>query len=1055
MTLRKATIVLTCLGALALLATLSIAAHSILDASFKALEDDQARKNLIRAKNAVDEEIQKLDEIIVDWALWDDSVRFMRGGGKDFLASNLNDRTLNFLCLRAILFLGLDGRPRWAAGFDPVNGVRERLPEGLLERFASGSPLLVAGNAEDRIKGLLRLPEGIYIAAACPILDSEGRGPALGTMVMLRSFDVRQAALIAERMRLPLGFERMETPPSADIAPLAAQLTRSGDMVVDDVSRNVMAGVMLLPDMVGEPAVRLVVREPRDIMTIGDMAMRRTYFWMSASALLFLAALLFFLERRVLSRLQRLTFQVDSLGAPGGTVAIGRVDMPGTDELAVLARRINATLAELERSRQSLATQCTLTEAQEGYLLQILDSIQTGVLLVDPQTDRILECNAFAATAVGMTREEILGRLCQGIIRLEEESCAIGEAGKGSEQCLGRLLRGDGSSLAVIKSSSHIERGGRRLLLETFIDVEDLHRAQEALKRSEEVYRTIFMNTGTATILIEADTTISLANQEFEKLSGVPRREIEGKRRWTEFFDPEDVEWMLLHHVKRRQSPGLAPRNYETRFINHLGERRIALLTVAMIPGTQISVASIEDITERKKAEEQLRHQAFHDALTGLPNRLLLLDRMERSVESARREGERVAVLLMDLDRFKDINDTLGHSAGDQLLNLVGQRLLGAMRRSDTVARLGGDEFVVVVDAPGGEEAVSQVARHILACFAEPFDLGGHTLHVRLSVGIAMFPEHGDIPDMLLKNADLAMYRAKERGRNTFDFYTSELNDQAVRRLSIETALRRALDSGGIEVFYQPKVELTAPGMVPRLTGAEALVRMRREDGTLVPPADFISIAEDTGLILPLATHVLGTACRQAAAWRAKRPDFVIAVNLSPRQFLRPGLAARALGIVRAAGLPPEAVEFEITENLLLDSRAETIAALDELDASGAAVVLDDFGKEYSSLGYIKKLPIEAIKIDRSFIDDLPRDEDDAAIVKSILAMAETLELRVVAEGVETAEQLDFLTGIGCREFQGYHFSRPLPAAEMETLLDRPEPFGPDKPAGLDADGGS
>jgi len=228
-------------------------------------------------------------------------------------------------------------------------------------------------------------------------------------------------------------------------------------------------------------------------------------------------------------------------------------------------------------------------------------------------------------------------------------------------------------------------------------------------------------------------------------------------------------------------------------------------------------------------------------------------------------------------------------------------------------------------------------------------------------------------------------------------------------------------------------------------------VRLRREDGVLVPPSEFIPVAEDTGLIMPLATLVLREACRQAARWRAeKAPDFVMAVNLSPRQFLRPGLAGRALEIVREAGLPPEALEFEITENLLLDSRSADLAALDELAASGAAVVLDDFGKEYSSLSYIKKLPIVAIKIDRAFISDLPHDEDDSAIVKSILAMAETLELRVVAEGVETAQQLDFLTGLGCREFQGYHFSRPLPAAELEALLDKAEPF-----AGLDAAGAS
>jgi diguanylate cyclase (GGDEF)-like protein len=283
-----------------------------------------------------------------------------------------------------------------------------------------------------------------------------------------------------------------------------------------------------------------------------------------------------------------------------------------------------------------------------------------------------------------------------------------------------------------------------------------------------------------------------------------------------------------------------------------------------MIPGTDVSVASLEDITERKQAEEQLRHQAFHDGLTGLPNRQLLQDRLERAVESARREGHQIAVLLLDLDRFKDINDALGHSAGDRLLKLVAARLLQAVRRSDTVARLGGDEFVLVVDGPVGRDAGDQVARHVLETFVQPFDLDGRSLHVLFSVGIALFPEHGESPEVLLKNADLAMYRAKEVGRNTFEFFSKNLNDQVLRRLAAEAGLRRAMSSGGVEVFYQPK--LTQPGNV--ISGVEALVRLRRDDGTLISPAEFIPVAENTGLILPLSDLVLRAACRQIVEWR-------------------------------------------------------------------------------------------------------------------------------------------------------------------------------------------
>jgi diguanylate cyclase (GGDEF)-like protein/PAS domain S-box-containing protein len=1047
MTLRKATLLLTCLGSLALMLTVTMITHVTIEASFADIERSQARKNLERGRNAVTDELQKLDTTVLDWAAWDDANQYMLTRSHAFETSSLNDRSLLSLRLAAILFIDRAGHPVWKQAYDTRKGTRMPMPKELLALLKPGSPLLKASAPEERSKGLVLLPQGVMFLACCPITSSEGTGPSSGTLVMVRALNEDVAADIAERIRLPISFERADSPVSADVAALGREAGRG--MATGPISNALYGGVQMLPDISGSPALRMVLREPRDIMTRGASALNRSHLWATGGALVFLAMLLTFLERRVLRRLAWLKDQVETIGAevnaPAGqgrdALDLTRVDMPGGDELSALAQRINETLAELERSRRNLSIQCVLTQEQESYLQQILDSIQAGVILVDPETRLIREVNAFAAASAGRTREEIVGRLCQGFISPNSHGgCPVTLLDQIDEQLVEDLPRADGTFLPVLKSISSIERGGQPLLLETFINVEDLQNAQDALKRSEESYRAVFMNTGTATILIEADTTIRLANQEFEKLSGYSRAEVEGKRHWTEFFSPEDVEWMLRHHAKRRQSADLAPRNYEAHFMNRRGEVRVVLLTVGMIPESLISVASIEDITERKEAEDQLRHQAFHDPLTGLPNRQLLLDRLGRSVESARREGHEVAVLLMDLDRFKDINDSLGHSAGDRLLKLVADRLENSMRRSDTVARFGGDEFVLVVDGQKGESAAGMVAQHVLNCFAPPFELDGQSLHVRLSIGIALFTGRKETPEELLKNADLAMYRAKERGRNTYAFYTKELNDQVVQRLAVEAGLRRALDADGIEVFYQPKV--CQPGN--RISGAEALVRWRREDGSLVPPADFIPVAENTELILPLSDLVLRQACKQAALWRRGRnKDFVMAVNLSPRQFAQPGLSQRIKDIIHETGVPPEALEFEITENLLLDIRPETLETLNALREMGSCVVLDDFGKEYSSLSYIKKLPIQAIKIDRTFIKDLPDDTDDAAIVQSILSMAKNLELRVVAEGVETAEQLDFLLGLGCEEFQGYYFSKPLPSLDMEQLLDQVSPFAP------------
>jgi len=1052
MTLRKATLLLTCLGSLALILAVGVITHVTIDASFNELEHEQALRNLDRGRNAVADELNKLDATVQDWATWDDAYNFMHHRAPGFEASSLHDRSLVALSLAAILFIDRSGAPMWMRAFDPDQSTPEPMPKELLALLAPGSPLLAAKLPEERRKGLVLLPQGVLMVAACPVTTSEGTGESPGTLVMARSLGTREGEEIARRMRLPLYFERADTPPSADLAALLGDTAATSPQVpvADELSGAIYGGAVTLPDIQGKPALRLILRETRDIKAKGDRALLQSHLWATGGALVFLAMMLTFLERRVLRRLSRLKDQVEHVGAAldqptqtgqRGQAVRARVDMPGSDELSALATRINETLADLERSRQNLSTQCIMTLEQESYLQQILDSIQAGVILVDPETRIIREVNAFAAASVGRTREDIAGRLCHGFLCPNEMGeCPVLDMEGSGEQALGEILRADGSALPVLKSVSHIERAGQPLLLETFINVAELQEAQEALKRSEETYRAVFMNTGTASILITPDTTIVLANPEFEKLSGFPREEVEGKRRWTEFFTPEDVEWMLRHHAKRRQAPSLAPRNYEAHFLNRRGEVRVVLLTVGMIPDTGISVASIEDITERKNAEEELRHQAFHDTLTGLPNRQLLLDRLDRSLESARREGQETAVLLMDLDRFKDVNDSLGHSAGDRLLKLVAVRLENAVRRSDTVARLGGDEFVLVVDGPAGESAAAMVARHVLDFFAAPFELDGQSLHVRLSIGIALFPAHGKTPEELLKNSDLAMYRAKERGRNTYEFFTKELNDQVVRRLAVEAGLRRALDGGGIEVFYQPKIH--QPGNV--IAGAEALVRWRRDDGSIAPPSEFIPVAENTGLILPLSELVLRQACRQVTRWRREgHPDFVMAVNLSPRQFAQPDLARRIAEIIRDEGAQPEALEFEITENLLLDIRPDTLAILHALREMGAAIVLDDFGKEYSSLSYIKRLPIQAIKIDRAFVDDLPRDEDDAAIVQSILAMAKNLELRVVAEGVETAEQLEFLMRLGCTEFQGYYFSRPVPALDMKALLDQGSPFPP------------
>lgn len=438
------------------------------------------------------------------------------------------------------------------------------------------------------------------------------------------------------------------------------------------------------------------------------------------------------------------------------------------------------------------------------------------------------------------------------------------------------------------------------------------------------------------------------------------------------------------------------------------------------------------EIAERRQAEARVHHMAYHDSLTGLPNRALLADRLDRAMLTARRSQRRLAVLFLDLDRFKTINDSLGHMTGDHLLREVASRLCRAVRASDTVARLGGDEFVVLV--PGireGDEA-AQVAEKIIESLAVPFPVEGHALHITPSIGICLYPDDGDDVDMLMRHADAAMYHAKGSGRNNYQFFTQSMNQAAARHFELESSLRSALALRQFELFYQPIMDVGTR----RLRSLEVLLRWRRADGKLVMPDDFIPIIEENGLIVPIGEWVMRQACEQSMNWQAQGlPAVPLALNLSPRQFMHRGLIETMRRILRETRIDPNLLEFEITETALMQHGEQTLAVLGQINAMGIRLSIDDFGTGYSSLAYLKRFPVRKIKIDRAFIRDLEDSAEDRAIVAAILALAGSLQLSVVAEGVETEGQFALLGASGCQFAQGYLFSKPVPTAEAAELL--------------------
>ncbi|MDZ4262413.1 MAG: EAL domain-containing protein [Pseudomonadota bacterium] len=545
----------------------------------------------------------------------------------------------------------------------------------------------------------------------------------------------------------------------------------------------------------------------------------------------------------------------------------------------------------------------------------------------------------------------------------------------------------------------------------------------------------VFKQSSEGIVLTNANREIVEINESFSRITGYSREEVLGQNPCLIKLEEHNRDCYAQMWQQVEQQGDWSGEMWDQHKNGTLYSKALSITMVKNGQGRVSHYIGIfSDISHNKQIEQQLQKMAFYDELTGLPNRTLCKDRLNQEIKVAHRREEQLAVLFLDLDHFKYVNDTLGHSCGDLLLLEAARRIQRCVRESDTVARLGGDEFMVLLTGVASIEMVERIAVAIIQALAEKFILQGQEVTIGVSIGISLYPDNGGTYDELTKNADVAMYRAKEAGRNTFMFFTRELQEIMVARLNLERDLRRAIQREEFELYYQPKVDLRSGQIV----GMEALLRWPHEDGHMVMPSDFIPLAEETGLILPLGEWVLRQACRQAVVWRqAGHLTLRMAVNLSAKQFDQADIATLIESVLDETGLPPEALELEVTESMVMKDADQAVVTLRRLRALGVHIAVDDFGTGYSSLSYLKKLPLQTLKIDRSFVRDLGHDSDDEAIVSAIISMAGTMEMRVVAEGVETVEQLEFLRRDGCDEAQGFLFSRPVPADQFELLLQK------------------
>lgn len=694
----------------------------------------------------------------------------------------------------------------------------------------------------------------------------------------------------------------------------------------------------------------------------------------------------------------------------------------------------NRHLARAQESLQALIARVrVLSEEKIGNdrLIRILFKEAPFAMVLLNENRQVLQINRAGERLFGVSEREIMGHACDTLVQCSHnrQNCPIHHEHPTFELDEITGISAQKQPIPLLRSAEMFEDHNGKLILEIFVDLTERKKAEGKLARlgrilddsTNEIY---VFDTDTLHIMQVnqgAQRNLGYTMEAFKALTPLDLKPEFTKQSFESLLAPlrrGETRALVFETVHKRKDSSLYP--VEVR------------LQLSQTESPPVFVAIVQDITERRQSEERLHHLAHYDTLTDLPNRVLLQDRLNQAMREADRLERLVAVMFLDLDHFKTINDTLGHDIGDALLKAAAERLQASVRPGDTISRLGGDEFGISLANVAHVDDVARVAQKILEQFISPFRIGGRDLFISPSIGITLYPLDEKDAESLLKDADIAMYRAKELGRNQFQFYTPELNVRAARRLELETGLRQALERQEFILHYQPLVDMRTG----RIRGMEALLRWQHPEFGLIPPLDFIPLAEETGLIVSIGEWVLKTACAQIKAWHDTGfPALQVAVNLSSKQLRDKNLIVVVKQALKEAGIEARYLDLELTESVLMQDMDLAVTILKELKAVGVSFSLDDFGTGYSSLGYLKRFPIDYLKVDRSFVHDITTDSFGAGLVQAIIAMANVLNIKVIAEGVETQEQLELLRRYGCDITQGYYCSKPLAVETFTELL--------------------
>lgn len=999
MTLRQKTLLIVGVTLVILIGLISSTSAAILHRDFSQFEQRETYEQIKRVQEALSNELVQLNQTNRNWAEWDKTYNFINNTNKAYIKTYLNNVNVSILNINFLLYINSYGQIVFDKDLDLTH--HKSIQSHKLKQYFSSQSFWQKFDRNSSLRGIILLAENPILITSSPILKNDGSGTNRGTLIMGRYLDTAAIKQLGKRTHLSIDMYTINDEMPTELGTVRSALLTEKSILVRPLNNQTIAGYSLIKDIYGQPALIVRVAMPRNIYQQGGASIRYLILSVLVVGLVFGVVTLLLLEQLILSRLSHLGNHLRSIGSSRDFSA-QLLSNTGKDELFELADTINIILTAL------LNSQNQQKQREECYY-------KYSRVLAELTKSQTLDRGDLNARF----REIIETAACT--LEVERVSVWLYDAQKSKMQCVDLYQRSTGQhsagmELLVADYPAYFQA----LEQEHTIATENVS-IDPITKKMSDCYLSQF---GIKSML---NAPICLNGKIVGALC---HGHVGSNRQWL--LEEQNfvgslagLVALLMEASERKRSQVALQKAYDDL------ETRIRERTGELVKANQELLAQI---VERHIAEEKLLYEAFHDALTGLPNRALFMQRLESAVEKAKQADYLLAVLFLDLDRFKIVNDSLGHLVGDELLVAIARRLQVCLRPGDLVARLGGDEFTILLENIKDVSDAIKIAERIQQELTKPFYLNGHEVFTAASIGIALNDTLCDRPEDLLRDADVTMYRAKSLGKARYEIFDSSMHTQAMTRLQLENDLQRAIKREEFRIEYQPIVSLNN-GMI---YGFEALVRWQHPLRGLVAPTEFIPVAEETGLIVPIGWWILRKACIQTRKWQQNLVPTVpltISVNFSAKQFSQPNLAQQIEQILQETGLEANCLQLEITETVIIDNPESVAAILLQLKELGVRLYIDDFGTGYSSLSYLHRFPIDGLKIDRTFISNIGVENGNTELVRTIATMAHNLKLNVVAEGIETSEQLAQLKTLQCEYGQGYFFSSPLHPKAAAALI--------------------